>query len=183
VPADPLSLGDPDGHGRYGVLEEQPGGLVCHECGLDDQARRLLALQVAAGSLEEPSNASYAYYSGALIANDWAMVNELGLTAVLAVAPTTHLRKEAIEVAMSTSSPETVAAICEDYPKELVWAVRVQGRSDYLRIITDMVDDYRDDPYLLHWVVDCVAHIGGRAELEYALHVASTVLDSAIPKQ
>jgi hypothetical protein len=31
--ADPLSLGDPDGYGRYGVLEEQPGGLVCHECG------------------------------------------------------------------------------------------------------------------------------------------------------
>jgi hypothetical protein len=29
----PLSLGDPDGYGRYGVLEEQPGGLVCHECG------------------------------------------------------------------------------------------------------------------------------------------------------
>src|SRR5258705_6624449 len=33
MPADPLSLGDPDGYGRYGVLEEQPGGLVCHECG------------------------------------------------------------------------------------------------------------------------------------------------------
>jgi hypothetical protein len=32
MPADPLSLGDPDGYGRYGVLEEQPGGLVCHEC-------------------------------------------------------------------------------------------------------------------------------------------------------
>ena len=29
----PLSLGDPDGYGRYGVLEEQPGGLVCHVCG------------------------------------------------------------------------------------------------------------------------------------------------------
>jgi hypothetical protein len=33
MPADPLGLGDPDGYGRYGVLEEQPGGLVCHECG------------------------------------------------------------------------------------------------------------------------------------------------------
>ena len=33
MPADPLSLGDPDGYGRYGVLEEQPGGLVGHECG------------------------------------------------------------------------------------------------------------------------------------------------------
>jgi hypothetical protein len=26
-------LFDRDGYGRYGVLEEQPGGLVCHECG------------------------------------------------------------------------------------------------------------------------------------------------------
>jgi hypothetical protein len=32
-PADLLSLGDSDGYIRYGVLEEQPGGLVCHECG------------------------------------------------------------------------------------------------------------------------------------------------------
>jgi hypothetical protein len=33
MPGDPLGLGDPDGYGRYGVLAEQPGGLVCHECG------------------------------------------------------------------------------------------------------------------------------------------------------
>ncbi|WP_327643730.1 hypothetical protein [Micromonospora zamorensis] len=153
------------------------------ENGLDDQARRLLALRATEGYLEEPANAPHTYYPGALIAKDRTLVKELGLAAVLAVAPTTQLRKEAIEAAMPTLSPATVAAICEDYPQELVWAVRVQGRSDYLRIIMDMVDDYRDDPYLLHRVVDCIARIGGPAELEYALHVASMVLDSASPEQ
>lgn len=28
-----MKLGDADGHGRYGLLEEVPGGLVCHLCG------------------------------------------------------------------------------------------------------------------------------------------------------
>lgn len=28
-----MKLGDPDGHGYYGVLEEGPEGLVCHNCG------------------------------------------------------------------------------------------------------------------------------------------------------
>jgi hypothetical protein len=30
---EPLNSGDPDGHGRYGMLEELPEGLVCHLCG------------------------------------------------------------------------------------------------------------------------------------------------------
>lgn len=135
--------------------------------GLDEQARRLLALQLAAGSLEEPKP----------VVKDRPLVNELGLASVLTIAPTTQLRKEAIEVVMPNLPPETVARICEDYPQELVWAVFDQRRSDYLQIIMDMVDDYRDDPYLLHRVVDCIARIGSRAEMEYALHVASTILD------
>lgn len=28
-----MKLGDVDGHGRYGLLEEVVGGLVCHLCG------------------------------------------------------------------------------------------------------------------------------------------------------
>jgi hypothetical protein len=149
------------------------------EHGLDDQARRLLVAQVATGDLEVPPNAAYAYYPAALIAKDPALVNELGLATVLALGPTTQLRKLAIEVAMDALTPATVAAICEDYPQELVWAVRAQNRADYLQFIMDMVDDYRDDPYLLHRVVECIARIGGPDELEYALHVASTVLSSA----
>ena len=43
----------------------------------------------------------------------------------------------------------------------------------------DMVDDYRDDPYLLHRVVECITRIGGPAEIDYAVHVASKVLESA----
>lgn len=29
----PRQVGDPDGHGRYGVLDEDEEGLLCHECG------------------------------------------------------------------------------------------------------------------------------------------------------
>ncbi|GAA3348902.1 hypothetical protein GCM10020358_69120 [Amorphoplanes nipponensis] len=149
------------------------------EHGLDERARRLLAGQVAAGTIEQPSSAAYSYYPGALVARDQTLVNRLGLAAVLAVAPTTQQRKEAIEFAMAQLAPETVAGICEDYPQELVWAVRSQGRTDYLPIIMDMVDDYRDDPYLLHRVVECLTRIGGTAEIDYAVHVASKVLESA----
>ena len=28
-----MELGDADGHGRYGMLDETSDGLVCHECG------------------------------------------------------------------------------------------------------------------------------------------------------
>ncbi|MFC6706773.1 MucR family transcriptional regulator [Flexivirga alba] len=28
-----MNIGDPDGHGRYGVLDEDSDGLLCHECG------------------------------------------------------------------------------------------------------------------------------------------------------
>lgn len=28
-----MQVGDVDGHGRYGVLDEDVGGLLCHECG------------------------------------------------------------------------------------------------------------------------------------------------------
>jgi hypothetical protein len=105
-------------------------------------------------------------------------VNRLGLAAVLAVAPTTLQREEAIEFAMAQFAPETVAGICEDYPQELVWAVRSQGRTDYLPIIMDMDDDYRDDPYLRHRVVECLTRIGGPAEIDYAVAVASKVLES-----
>jgi hypothetical protein len=141
--------------------------------GLDEQARRLLVLQFSTGSLEEPK----------LIAKDSALVHELGLAAVLVIEPTTHLRKEAIETAMATLAPEVVAVICEDYPQELMWAVFDQRRSDYVEIILGMVDDYRDDPYLLHRVIDCIGRIGGPAELEYALHIAATTIDSEIPEQ
>jgi hypothetical protein len=55
MPADRLSLGDPDGYGRYGVLEEQPGGLVCHECGRASHTRtapRVDALLMARDDIE-----------------------------------------------------------------------------------------------------------------------------------
>lgn len=79
---------------------------------------------------------------------------------------------------MATSSPDVVATICEDYPQELVWAVVEQQRSDYLPVILDMVDDYRDDPYLLRWIVDGIARLGTASDLEYALYVAATALRS-----
>ncbi|WP_435585847.1 hypothetical protein [Micromonospora aurantiaca (nom. illeg.)] len=147
--------------------------------GLDDQARSLLALRVVQGEIEEPQSASLAFYPGTLIAKDAVLVGDLGLAAVLKVAPTTEMRKVAIGFAMAAESPATVAAICEDYPQELVWAVQDYDRSDFLPFIMDMVDDYRDDPYLLHYLVRCVACIGGRDELKYALFVASAVLDLA----
>ena len=28
-----MRVGDPDGHGRFGMLDEVGGRLVCHECG------------------------------------------------------------------------------------------------------------------------------------------------------
>lgn len=28
-----MELGEEDGHGRYGMLDETSDGLVCHECG------------------------------------------------------------------------------------------------------------------------------------------------------
>ena len=149
------------------------------EHGLDDQARCLLAEHVAAGTIEQPSNAAYSFYPGALVARDRSLVNRLGLVAVLAVAPTTQHRKEAIEAAMTELAPTVIATICEDYPQELVWAVRAQDRTDYLPIIMDMVDDYRDDPYLLHRVVECITRIGRPDELDYAVHVASMTLDSS----
>ena len=28
-----MNVGDPDGYGEFGVLDEDAGGLLCHECG------------------------------------------------------------------------------------------------------------------------------------------------------
>jgi hypothetical protein len=40
---EPMRVGDPDGHGQYGMLHEAPEGLLCHECG---QPHRHLGLHV-----------------------------------------------------------------------------------------------------------------------------------------
>ena len=101
----------------------------------------LLTGRVAAGTVEQPSRAAYSYYPGALVARERTLANRIGLAAVLAVAPTTQQRKEVIEVAIAQLAPDTIVGICEDYPQELVWAVRPQGRTDFLPIIMDMVDD------------------------------------------
>ncbi|MDG4790237.1 hypothetical protein O7626_30675 [Micromonospora sp. WMMD1102] len=151
--------------------------------GLDDQARSVLAFQAIRGEIEEPGTASVRFYPGSLIAKDAALVANLDLAVVLKVAPTTEMRKIAIEFAMSSESPATVAAKCEDYPQELVWAVQDGCRSEFLPFIMDMIDDYRDDPYLLHYLLRCVACIGCRDDLEYALHVASAVIDLADAEQ
>jgi hypothetical protein len=138
--------------------------------GLDQVARRVLARQFADNALEAPD----------LVAVDSALVGELGPARVLEAAPTTYFRKRAIEAAMESMPPDKIAAICEDYPQELVWAVHDQRRAEYLPLVVGMLDDYRHDAYLLDRVVGCIARIGGRQEVEHALDVASMLLDDTL---
>lgn len=52
--ADVVNVGDPDGHGTYGVVEEDDDGLLCHECG-----RRLTHLGLHAWKAHGMTAATY----------------------------------------------------------------------------------------------------------------------------
>jgi hypothetical protein len=61
-----------------------------------------------------------------------------------------------------------------------VWAVYDQRRADYLPVMMQMLDQYRDDAYLLNRVVGCIGRTGGQGEIERAMAGAHRLLEAEV---
>jgi hypothetical protein len=70
-------------------------------------------------------------------------------------------------------------SLAEDYPQELVWAVREQRRSELAGDVLSVLLTHQDDPYLMNRIIQCLAELGDATALEEGRKVASRLLSQA----
>ncbi len=118
--------------------------------GIDEAGREALA--------EKVWNTSTRYRQ--VITTDSTVVKKMGLARVLDLAPSTYWRKVAIVRALDWNNCSDVLDICADYPLELIWAINENRLTDLLPHVMKLLEEYKNDAYLLNRILQCLARLG-----------------------
>jgi hypothetical protein len=143
--------------------------------GLDDSARDLFVQRFS--EEVQPYRQEDELYRR-VITTDPTLVARLGVRRVLEVAPNSYWRRRVIEGVLG-EDVEAALSLAEDYPQELVWAVREQRRSDLAGDVLTVLLTHQDDPYLMNRIIQCLAELGDATALEEGRKVASRLLSQA----
>jgi len=143
--------------------------------GLDDSARALLVQRFDEAA--QPSRQEDELYRQ-VITTDPTLVARRGVRRVLEVAPNAYWRRRVIEGVLGWDV-EAAMSLAEDYPQELVWAIREQRRSEMAGHVLNVLMTHQDDPYLMNRIIQCLAELGDAPALEVGRRVARRLLSQA----
>jgi hypothetical protein len=139
--------------------------------GIDDAGREALC--------EKIWNASTRYRQ--VITTDNAIVRQLTLARVLELAPSTYWRKTAITGMLDEGSHSEVIDICGEYPLELIWAINDKRATSMLPHVMRLLEQYKDDSYLLNRILQCLARLGDADSLSLGMQRAAELVSRDPP--
>ncbi|MGW4743170.1 hypothetical protein [Nocardia xishanensis] len=99
---------------------------------------------------------------------------------MLEAAPSTYWRRRVIEGFLSTD-PETALALADEYPQEVVWAVRELRRTEFAPEVVQILRMHQDDPYLVYLFIQCLIDLGDVAALNAGRRAAEHFLVPTVP--
>lgn len=137
--------------------------------GIDEAGREVLTEQIWDDSTR---------YCRAITKDD-AIVRRLTLPRVLELAPSSYWRMLAIAGRMESGNFSEVIDVCADYPLELVWAINVKRETKMLPQMLKLLEQYKDDPYVLNRILQCLARLGDSDSLALGIQRATELLSSA----
>ncbi len=111
-----------------------------------------------------------------VITTDRSLVLELGLARVLELAPSTYWRMIAIAKALEGSNYSSVLSITADYPLELIWAINENCITDLVLNVMELLEQYKDDAYLLNRILQCLVRLGDVNSISSAMEYAANLL-------
>jgi hypothetical protein len=139
--------------------------------GVDEAAREVLASTIWDSSIRYRR----------LIATDRALVLKIGLPRVLGLAPSTYWRMLAVGKTLDPSDYADVVAACADYPLELIWAIYENRLVGLLPQVLQMLEQYKEDAYLLNRILQCIARLGDAEGVTRAARYATDLLAREVP--
>jgi hypothetical protein len=134
--------------------------------GVDEAGREILA--------ETVWEASIRYRR--VITTDQLLVLKLGLARVLDIAPSTYWRMIAIGKTLESTNPAEILNICMNYPLELIWAISENHSIDLMPHILRMLEQYRDDAYILNRILQCLVRLENEDGITMAIEYGTQLL-------
>jgi hypothetical protein len=111
-----------------------------------------------------------------VVTTDKLLVLKLGLAKVLGLAPSTYWRMIAIGKVLDPNNYADVVATCADYPLELVWAINESGLIDFVPQMLQLLEEYKDDAYVLNRILQCLVRLGDADGITLAIEYAADLL-------
>jgi hypothetical protein len=115
-----------------------------------------------------------------VIATDQLLVLKLGLARVLELAPSTYWRMVAVGKVLDSANCADVLTTCADYPLELIWAINENRLVDLVPHVLQLLEQYKDDAYLLNRILQCLAHLEDADGITLAIRYATDLLSREV---
>lgn len=146
--------------------------------GLDDRARTIL-LKLVDDTVHR-SHREVQMYRRA-VASDPNLVAQIGISTVLEAAESTYWRRRVIEGFLNTD-PQTALALADEYPQEVVWAIRELRRTEFAPQVVRILLEHQHDPYLVNLFIECLVDLGDIDALRTGRRAAERLLALNVPR-